>query len=491
MSMELGPVPAGSGVRRYVREVTRRRTGASLMTIVSDVTAVIVYLAVALGMGVGAAGQLTMIATAGSFRAPFVISSGLLTAAAVAALLGLAASVLRAFGPVNLAPASGAWLLPLPIKREDLAWPSAVGTTLVLAGIGALVGVIGGVLVAPGMIAAMAGGGAILGILIVVILGLGQLPTRRLRPAMSAVVIGIGAFAGMSIAAHLQATLATVMCAAIALVASFAGVVWWVRSLNDIPGSVLRERGRLATQAGTWTMSLDSRELGRLLSGKFHTTKSRSFAWVRGPVSALVAADGRLLARSRRRIVHLAGCVLAPMLVVAGTQDRFATSVTLLTCGYLVGLMASEGARCGETSPALDRIFPTSPRRVRLARTIMPLAIALLWGGVTFAVVFAASGKWWLWAVLGMLWAPTIAGASVRAAYRRPPQWEGPLVATPMGAFPPGVAAVMLAGPDVFIAGSVAVAVAFVIQTPALVLLAYTGGVGILIAITAPRTGLE
>jgi hypothetical protein len=103
---------------------------------------------------------------------------------------------------------------------------------------------------------------------------------------------------------------------------------------------------------------------------------------------------------------------------------------------------------------------------------IVPGIAMLLWSVVAFGAVGRWEGDLVPWIALGVASAPVWAGAALRAAYRPAPNWEGPLIATPAGALPGGVAGVLARGPDVAVLGMVPVIISVVLGTvvPTLVL---------------------
>ncbi|WP_043500531.1 hypothetical protein [Georgenia sp. SUBG003] len=64
------------------------------------------------------------------------------------------------------------------------------------------------------------------------------------------------------------------------------------------------------------------------------------------------------------------------------------------------------------------------------------------------------------------------AAGAVRAAYRPLPDFSGPLIHTPMGAFPPGMTTVFHKGPDVVVPGVIPVLVAVLVGAVSPALLA-------------------
>jgi hypothetical protein len=122
-------------------------------------------------------------------------------------------------------------------------------------------------------------------------------------------------------------------------------------------------------------------------------------------------------------------------------------------------------------SPALDRLLPLDAKVARRLRLVVPVSALLMWSVVAFGAVGLWSGSPLPWLALGVAATPVWAAAAVRAAFRPAPDWGGPLVSTPMGALPGGVASVLARGPDVVVLGLVPTIVALVLDqvTPAVV----------------------
>src|SRR5690606_21235042 len=83
------------------------------------------------------------------------------------------------------------------------------------------------------------------------------------------------------------------------------------------------------------------------------------------------------------------------------------------------------------------------------------------------------------WLALGLLAAPVWAGGAVRSAYRPQADFSGPLIVTPMGVFPPGMATIANTGPDVVLLGAIPLLVAVLVGAVTPVLL------GLQVALTA------
>jgi hypothetical protein len=175
-----------------------------------------------------------------------------------------------------------------------------------------------------------------------------------------------------------------------------------------------------------------------------------------------VVADLTALLRSPRHVVQLVVSALVPVVVVITPQlaGALGVGIAVLLSGYVGMLATSEGARRAEMAPIVDRLLPLSAKDVRRVRLIVPGVAMLLWSAVAFTAIGRWEGDTLMWLALGLVSAPVWAGAALRAAYRPSPNWEGPLVATPMGALPGGVAAVLSRGPDVAVLGLIPVVIA-------------------------------
>jgi hypothetical protein len=261
------------------------------------------------------------------------------------------------------------------------------------------------------------------------------------------------------------------------LVALVASLGWVVDArLGRLPARSLRESGSVTSQAAGALVSMDSRELGRALTdsaAQVRRRRARRFRVVRGPVGALVLADLLVLVRSPRHLVQIAVAALVPVLVARTPQlaGPVGFILALLVAGAVAASATAEGARRAEMSPALDRLLPLDAKQARRLRLVVPVGALLVWSVIAFGAVGIWSGSPLPWVALGVAATPVWAAAAVRAAFRPAPDWGGPLVSTPMGALPGGVASVLARGPDVVVLGLVPTIVALVLDqvTPAVV----------------------
>ncbi|GEL95107.1 DUF6297 family protein [Cellulomonas composti] len=475
--LELGEVPTAREIRRFTVLAGNARGGAGIGAVVNDAAYAVSCAVITAVLAIGAVGQLRESlprtpAPPGSLSLAAVAVSALVAAAG--ATLGLAARL----GPVGLGGPEAAWWLPLPVDRRPLLRRPARRLPIVAAVVGLLLvgfvalGVLGD---DPGAAVATAIAAGATGAVLVLAAGLAQSAGRR-RPARAAG----------------DAVVAAAPVLALALAVSGAGsssswaLPWWVAvvavvlagaaafaldaRLDRLGTPTLRAGGSVVTQAAGALVSFDSRELGRALTDAGTPARRRRSAalrTVRGPVSALVTADLVVLRRSSWHVVQLVGTALVPVLATRVPQlaGVGGVLVAVLVAGFAATTATAEGARRAEASPALDRLLPLDARSVRQARMVVPWLAMTAWS----VPVFVAVGMWAHdvagFLALGLVAVPVWAAGAVRAAYRPAPNWDGPLVATPAGALPGGLAGVLARGPDVVVLGLLPLWVALGLRT--------------------------
>ncbi|ACQ79858.1 conserved hypothetical protein [Beutenbergia cavernae DSM 12333] len=484
----------GREVRALTAQVARARSGAGIGTILGDVYIAVFSAAIAVAMAASIAGQLGT-----GLRAPE--GAGTLDPGWLAPLIALAGfggllAVTARLGPLGVGTAGAVWWLPMPVDRRSLLRPAA-GRWLVA---GLLVGAVAAGIVLA-LVAAAVPTGAVLaltlaaaacvGALVVAATGLTQTMdiTASRRRAVHLAFAGdlallLAPVAGLVLsvtrpeppdAAGLAS--GSVLVGVVAILAAgvvVAAVVLDAR-LERVRGADLRERGARAAYASGAAVSMDTRELGRAMSEASEPDARRrplSFGWVTGPVSALASADLLVLLRSPRHVVQLVATACLPIAaVLSGLSALWLTAACLVGAGYVAALASAEGARRAEMAPVLDRTFGIDATTTRRTRLIVPVGVLLVWTVPVFAVIGAHAGDAAGWVALGIVAAPVWGAGAVRAAYRRPPDWSGPLVMTPGGALPPGVAGAIAKGPDITILGLIPTLIAFLtgVVSPTLV----------------------
>jgi hypothetical protein len=474
------PLPTGRAIRRYTASAARRRGGASIGSLLVDVYEVLITTAVGIGLAIGAVDMVRDALPPDTGAGPTgpAVSLPTLGALVVLALVGMVVSLAGRLGPVGVGGAEATWWLTLPVARRALLRPAAVRLPLAAGAVGAIALPLVDLAVLdtgqPSLqrVLAVAAAGALGAAALVLAAGVGQTlgaVRRRIAATGDVLVALVPALALLSAVVGVRLTpLPTPgpgLLTALLVVVVGAAVAVDLR-LARIPARDLRESGSVASQAVGAVVSLDSRELGRALTeggtGRRRRRSSSPLRGVRSAAPALVTADALLLLRSGRHLAQLAGaaCVPAVVLAVPRLQDPVVVLPALLAAGYIATLATAEGARRAEMAPVVDRLLPIGARRVRWLRMVVPGAAMAVWSVPAFAPLVLLGGDLAGWLALGLLAAPVWAGAAVRAAYRPPPDWGGPLVSTPAGALPLGAAAVLSRGPDVVVLGLVPVLVA-------------------------------
>lgn len=475
------PVPAPRSIRRYTAQVARLRSGAGLGEVLGDVYYAVVMAAIGIGVALGVAGQLrTTLPHVPDQALGTGVSLPTVVAVFAVVVAGTVLSLAARLGPVGAGGAEATWWLGTPVDRRGLLRPTAFRLPVV-AGLvgGAVLALLDGGLLADhgiGHVLRVAAVTALLCGALVLVAGLLQsrgVP-RRTTALAGDVVIAIApalalaaALAGWRVAAlpDVPVWLIGVLAVGVAALGR-----WLDTRLGRIRGRHLRESGSVATQAAGALVSMDSRELGRALTDSAQRPRRRRvrrMRLVRGPHTAVVVADLTVLLRSPRHLVQLVVTALVPVVVVITPQLAGAPGVVIavLLSGYVGMLATGEGARRAEMAPIVDRLLPLSAARVRRVRLVVPGAAMLVWSVAAFAAVGRWEGEVLPWVLLGALSSPVWAGAALRAAYRPAPNWSGPLVATPMGALPGGVAGVLSRGPDVALLGMIPVVICVALST--------------------------
>ncbi len=473
---ELGDVPRSSAIRRYTRDATKQRAGASIGSLLSDVYYAVTVLAIGIAVAVGVASRLR-----GSMpevsRGEGTDLMPTLVGVLVGALLATVVSLAGRLGPVGAGGAEAAWWLSLPVGRRSLLRSAARRLPLVAAAVGLVVLALldGGMLGDSAERVARAGvTGGLAASAVVLIMSLAQTlgASRRVGALVGdlmlvavPVALALAAWAGVT-PEQLPVPSWPVL---VGLALAVAALAWLTDTrLGRIRASSLRESGSVATQAVGAVVSMDSRELGRALSdgaapaARHWVSRLRT---VRGPVSALVTADLVLMRRSVRHVVQVLLAAAVPVLatVVPQLSGQVAVLIATLIGGYVAASASAEGCRRAEMAPILDRLLPLDPTMARRARMVVPGVVMTMWAVVVFGAIGAWLGDVPGWFVIGVAGVPAWAAAAVRAAYRPAPDWGATLVSTPFGAIPSGVGSVLARGPDIVVLGLVPTWIALVL----------------------------
>ncbi|MET4223293.1 DUF6297 family protein [Oerskovia enterophila] len=481
---------SGREIRHLTARVTASRADAGPGELLGNIAYVVVSIAISIGFVIGAANVLRetiFVEPAGGRDA--VLTAATIQALGSVALLALMTGMAVRLGPLGTGSAGVRWWVPMPVDRRGLLTPSywrGVAVALVVgAGGFAVVALASGA--DPGVAGRSAALGAAAGLLLVGLAGLIQprTPVAARVARVSDVVLAAVPVAGVVLVAAgwsdlRELTIPAWAIGALGLGALALVVVWW-RRLEVLGAQVLRAQSAVADQAGGAILSLDTRELGRALSRAGSTRGGRvrrpsRFALVRGPVSALVAADLTLLRRSPSALAQLVG--LTALVIVAQQVPAFTGGfglfVLLVVAGFRAAQLGAEGARTAEMVPALDAMVPLSARDARLARAVAPSLTALV-ALVVGTVPLVLTTREPLWFALVAVVAVGMGAAAIRSAYRKPPNWSGPLMATPAGALPTGAASMVAQGPDAAVLGAIPLGICLLVGAPTPALIVFQG----------------
>jgi hypothetical protein len=391
--------------------------------------------------------------------------------AGAALVIGIAAGLLmlaQAFGPIALSPADSDWLLLSPLDRRALLRRPAA----TVAGLGALAGVLGGVLAlamagpylrhgSRALPAAWVGLSAVSGaglFLTIVFAGALAQPRERWRNRLRACCAAIAAIAVVGAVAGERWTGLThaitagfartstgtlgVLAAVSVVLAAVVGTLVWL-SLRRFPAGVLRtdsaRAGRALMAAAflnvpllTW-IAEDNHWRGRLLPSR---------RWPNlPPAMALAWADWRRLGRRRALLIVLAASTLVPALAgaaITGKPHGWTIAAALLAGGIVAALHGTATTRRDTNDQTLRRMLGIDQRSALRARAVLPALLAAAWLALALTLLVATGVlHGWLWPLLGLVAGPGVAAAALRMARTAPinPADQGPNLA--IGTTPP------------------------------------------------------
>ncbi|MCB0886134.1 MAG: ABC transporter permease, partial [Propionibacteriaceae bacterium] len=273
--------------------------------------------------------------------------------------------------------------------------------------------------------------------------------------AIGTMVLLVGGAAGwfaLGGLTELSVELALIIAAVGALLIVVAGLVAQ-RRLNNIRRQRLTSGGSLLSGLQGAAFALEFALIRDILiesksKERGHVSPTRG---VGTGMQALVMRDVQRLWRQPLPLLTLAGSAVVPYAVQAlGLTSLNPPLSALVLMVALIPFMNS--LRVLTRTKGLQRCFPYSVAHVKQAAMVVPAILALLWtiavfpaflglaGGVRVGPVDAASAAL-VTGVAGLL-------AAVRWVAAKPADYSGPIVATGMGAMPPGLMFSMLRGFD-------------------------------------------
>jgi hypothetical protein len=481
---DFGAIPTSRALRAWMRQTRRRHADRSFWQVFEDVYLVIFTLAMLGATGGNVVHHLNSNAarctsfTCGelSHWTPWIV---------VPLLLATTLRVLLSVGPVSASQATGFWLLATPVNRASLLRPTyrlvmgvvAVAGFVASAVIWALLGstfvdvldvsaLMAALLVCVGTVtvwaqqtvrrsrSALRVADLLLVAAVIPAVALALQP--RSQPGSFENLVVVSTFTGSSnlpisrdwtsgpaLLLGLEQTGLLVICA-VALMVCVALVVVTSRTLDRLSRTSVIAGGELLAGLAGAASSLDISMLADVVSGRHWRLKgrvqSRRGRGSRG--SALVHREFLRILRWPRRLVIGFALLVVPY-AVSGAGFDVLVPIAAGFAGFVAVRPLMDGLRSVCRSTGLVRALGMDLRDLRVIMAVVPAGFAALWsllaspaignGPATFAVA------------AGML-----AGA-VRQASARPPSYSGPLVASPMGAIPPGLFSQPMRGFDLLL----------------------------------------
>lgn len=396
-----------------------------------------------------------------------IAARGLLPWAAVAAVLAATLIVSRMFGPVVASAAEGFWLMDGPTDRRKLLGGRLVAAISLALVAGALLGALiaaltGSPLVAVG-IWALAGGFGSAGLVAFAAAEQGLDRTwivTAVQWLIGAVAIGtlvllVGGAAGwfaLGGLATLSVELAFIVAGVGLLLIVVAGFIAW-RRLRGVRRQRLISGGSLLSGLQGAAFALEFALIRDILveakskqRGHVNPTRGVGFG-----TKALIMRDVQRVWRQPLPLVTLTATVVVPYAIQAlGLASLNPPISALVLMAALIPFMNS--LRVLTRTKGLQRCFPFDPAQIKTAAMVVPAVLALLWaiaafpaflglaGGVTADPLTAAASAL-VTGIAGFL-------AAVRWISAKPPDYSGPIVATGVGAMPPGLIFSLLRGFD-------------------------------------------
>jgi hypothetical protein len=453
-------------LRSQIRVWRRGRVDTSLMEAVGDA-----YVAIFSALVLGAMAVSVIV----NLR---VVSSGACSSVScldardsLGWLFGLAAVTVvlagaRLIGPMLVSPAAGTWLLTAPLDRTAIVRGRLAGTTLVGALVGAALTATGATLSAypPVVVAWLTGLAAIVGVLIVALATVAQARGQRAVRVL-VWVLGVVLWVGLVLVArdtvpavlHVPAVVPLRLAAAVSAVLAVVLLVLAYRSLHLIRRERLVSGGALLPGLSGALSSLDLTLFYDILVARHWRSKS-TVRVVRGRGSGASALVWREVVRLRRTpqvLVGLAGALVLPYLATALGLGHAMVVVVTLT-GFVAGVGLFTSLRVLSRTASLLRCFPLPAPAVKAACLGVPGALLVIWSlGAVPAVHHAIGGPWGPSVAVALACGVTVATAAVRWMTSHPPDYQLPLITSPMGAVPTSLYFSVLRGFDVLLLGTV------------------------------------
>ena len=456
-----GAVPASKELRRWMRKVRRGKADRTVWQQFEDIYLVLFALAM-----LGATGGNVVLNLNEKSAACTSASCGWLLDTVplilVPVLVSTMLRVLLSIGPVSASRATGFWLLATPVDRASLLRPSYRLVIVVAAVVGALAAVVG--LALFGAAWSAVGEAAVLTTVLLICTAcatvwaqqVGSRARWALRiadgllvlAAIPALVLAFRAGSNSSAVQPepllTQGEIRLLVIGVVALILAVVLVVVTAQSLDKLSRQSVVAGGELLAGMAGAAITMDVSLLADVVSGRHWRTVGRmSSRRGRGSrVQAIIHREFLRVLRWPRRLVIGFALLVVPY-AVAGTGYDVLVPIAAAIAGFAATRPLMDGLRSVCRSVGLVRALGMELRDLRIAMSVVPGGFAVLWT----ALALPALGSW---QVAFAVAAGVLTGV-VRQASARPPSYSGPLVASPMGAIPPGLFSQPLRGFDLLI----------------------------------------
>lgn len=391
----------------------------------------------------------------------------LLPWAALAGVLAFAMMAARIFGPVLASAAEGFWLLDSPINRSRVLvnrlWVAIAAAFVGGAAIGALMSALTGSSGQAIIAWTVATGFAACG---VVAFAAAQQGAERVwtvklvgglagLAGLCALLAVVGSASGWF---HLEITTSVALQSAWGVAAGgvllliVSGVLARMR-LNRIRRARLMSGGSLAAGMQGAAFALDFALMRDILQerdaverGQVRPTRGRGLG-----LQTLVWRDVQRLIRFPRPLLALAVTAVVPYAVEALGMGRFSSTISaLVLVAALIPFFTT--LRVLSRTKGLMRCLPFTTSQVRTSASVVPGVLAGLWAIAVvsaFHGVGSASHTPWIQAVmLAVITAAAGYIGAIRWVSAKSADYSAPMVATQMGAMPPGLMFNLVRGLD-------------------------------------------
>jgi len=468
---DFGAIPSSRSLRQWMRTTRRRHADRSFWQVFEDAYLVVFTLAMVGATGGNVVRQLNTSASRCSSFSCHELAA-YLPWILVPLLVATTLRVLLSVGPVSASRAAGFWLLATPVNRTALLRPAYWLVMVSVAVTGAVTSFVAWALLGSHWQSIWEGSlltAALLVCAACVTVWAQQTSLRikwTLRVAdLLLVAAAIPAvwlatrngpsnnntqFTNVVISdADAQALLTSgisrlLVVGLICLVVVLVLVVLTARTLSRLSRTTVIAGGELLAGLAGAASSLDISMLADVVSGRHWRMKGRAHSR-RGRGSrgaAMVHREFVRILRWPRRLVIGFALLVVPY-AVAGAGFDVLVPVAAGFAGFVAVRPLMDGLRSVCRSIGLARALGMDLRELRVIMAVVPGLFAALWSLLAFPAI--GSGVATFAVAAGML------SGAVRQASARPPSYAGPLVASPMGAIPPGLFSQPIRGFDLLL----------------------------------------